>query len=160
MALTLLQQVQNALQTPMAALSEMDYEAEFSDSAIYFTLADAVEDYNVEFDTTLTTSVTTNESGAATGITITATPTARVNRVIALQASFLLIDEWVRINLMNGELGVAVRDGLGSINTQGRATHATKMVQRAAARVRRVVARTKIRASLSSSSMSQPGEDN
>jgi len=155
--LSLAQTVKNVLQTPMAALSEMGYTPVFSDSAIYMGIYDAIPYYNFEFNASIAADLTL-VGGLATAISITPTLDTSQSFLISRQAVLLLFQEWARVNLFDGELGVAVRDGLGSISTQGRATHVTKALQDLAKDVRRFMMRQKIRNLNTASTVRNTGE--
>lgn len=148
MATDYLRQVRNALETPMTELGEMDFQPEFSDSAIYVTVGEAVTDYNIAFNTSHVATVTTSEeTGLATAISISPEPADDRARIIALYAAYSLLREWITQNLLKGQLGVDLRDGLSSLSTSSRATHSRGILRDLKADLLSLVSTIKLRQS-------------
>ncbi|HUT94100.1 MAG TPA: hypothetical protein VMY37_31855 [Thermoguttaceae bacterium] len=121
-----LAQVRRALETPMVQLGVAGFDApQFTDASIFYMCADAVDDVNLEWETSLVATVT------AVSISIAPEPSRDRSRAIVLWTVFLLIDSWGSLNLTDGSIGAMYREGLGTIDTRGQGVLVKSVVMRA-----------------------------
>ncbi len=118
-----LAQVRRALETAMVQLGDEGFDApQFTDRSIYHTIPDAVDDVNLDWETSFVAVATD------TSIAITPDPSRGQSRAICLWTAFLLIDSWASLNLTDGSIGALYREGLGTIDTRGQGVLASKVV--------------------------------
>lgn len=119
-----LAQIRRALESAMVQLQEEGFDAaQFTDKSIFYSVPDAVDDVNAKWETSYVAAATD------TSIAITPTPTRERSRAVCLWTAFLLLSGWASLNLTDGSIGAAYREGLASIDTRGQGVLAGRMLR-------------------------------
>ena len=131
--------IRRAVESAMVQLQEAGFDLpQFTDKSIFYSIQDAVDDVNAEWETTY------EATAADTSITFASDPTRQRSRAICLHTAALLLSGWANLNLTDGSMGASYREGLASIDTRGQATHAKTIVERADREAQRAIDRVKI----------------
>ena len=131
--------IRRALESAMVQLQETGFDApQFTDKSIYYSIPDAVDDVNIEWETAY------EATAADTSIAISPEPTRGRSRAVCLHTAFLLISGWANLNLTDGSMGASYREGLASIDTRGQATLARAVIDRLEKQAQRAIGSAKL----------------